>query len=132
MVYGSTIRSYKDLDVWQVAMDLAAACYRATEVFPREEIYGMTAQIRRASVSVAANIAEGYGRETSASFVQFLRIAQGSLKELETHLLLVERIQLLKPELLAPLLNQCERISKMLRNLIRSLNDPSRTTVREP
>jgi four helix bundle protein len=126
--YGLT----KDLDVWQVAMDLAATCCRATEVFPREEIYGMTAQIRRASVSVAANIAEGYGRETSASFVQFLRIAQGSLKELETHLLLVERIQLLKPEVLAPLLNQCERISKMLRNLIRSLNDPSRTTVREP
>jgi four helix bundle protein len=131
MVGDSTIRSYKDLDVWQVAMDLAAACYKATEAFPRAEIYGMTAQIRRASVSVAANIAEGYGRETSASFVQFLRVAQGSLKELETHLLLVERIQLLKAEALAPLLSQCERIGKMLRNLIRSLNDPSRSGARE-
>jgi four helix bundle protein len=131
MVGGSTIRSYKDLDVWQVAMDLATACYRATAVFPRDEIYGMTAQVRRASVSIAANIAEGYGRETSASFVQFLRIAQGSLKELETHLMLVERVQLLKSEELAPLLNQCERISKMLRNLIRSLNDPSRNTAKE-
>ena len=132
MVDGSTIRSYKDLDVWQVAMELATACYRATAAFPRDEIYGMTAQVRRASVSIAANIAEGYGRETSASFVQFLRIAQGSLKELETHLMLVERVQLSKTEELVPLLHQCERISKMLRNLIRSLNNPSRSTAKEP
>ena len=130
MVSGSSIRSYKDLEVWQVAMDLAQACYKVTATFPREEIYGMTAQVRRAAASIAANIAEGYGRETTGSFVQFLRIAQGSLKELETHLSLAERVQLSKANELAPLLSQCERVSKMLRNLIRSL-ERGRNTERQ-
>jgi four helix bundle protein len=87
------IRSYRDLRVWQQAMDLAEACYRATRQFPREELYGMTSQIRRAAVSVAANIAEGHGRDSTGEFVQFLRVAQGSLKELETHLLLSHRVE---------------------------------------
>ena len=104
-----------------MAMTLAEACYKTTAKFPRDEIYGMTAQIRRSAVSVAANIAEGYGRETTGSFVQFLRVAQGSIKELETHLLLAGRVQLSKVEEVTPLLGQCERVSKMLRNLIRSL-----------
>lgn len=69
MPSGTPIRSYRDLEVWQVAMDLAAGCYKSTTTFPREEIYGMTAQIRRAAASIAANIAEGYGRETTSSFV---------------------------------------------------------------
>jgi four helix bundle protein len=118
---GTSIRSYKDLDVWRVAMDLAVACYATTAGFPRDEIYGMTGQIRRASASIAANIAEGYGRETTGSFVQFLRIAQGSVKEPETHLLLAERVRISTEQELAPLLSQCERVSKMLRNFIRSL-----------
>ena len=121
MVSGSSIRSYKDLEVWQVAMDLAEACYKTTTTFPRDEIYGMTAQVRRAATSIAANIAEGYGRETTGSFIQFLRIAQGSNKELETHLLLAGRVQLSEAEELAPLLHRCDRVGKMLRNLIRSL-----------
>ena len=118
---GSPIRSYKDLEVWQVAMDVAVACYKTTAKFPREEIYGLTAQVRRAASSVAANIDEGYGRETTASFIHFLRVAQGSVKELETHLLLASRVESAKAEELGPLLDKCERVSKMLRNLIRSL-----------
>ena len=102
-------------------MDLAEACYKMTATFPREEIYGMTAQVRRAASSIAANIAEGYGRETTGSFIQFLRVAQGSTKELETHLLLASRVGVAKAEELTPLLVRCERVSKMLRNLIRSL-----------
>ena len=108
-------------------MDVAVACYSITAKFPRDEIYSLTAQVRRAASSVAANIAEGYGRETTASFIQFLRIAQGSLKELETHLLLASRIELAKAEELAPLLDKCERVSKMLRNLIRALAKGART-----
>ena len=81
----------------------------------------MTTQIRRAAASIPANIAEGYGRETTGSYVQFLRIAQGSVKELETHLMLCERVELLKPESATKLLETCERVSKMLRNLIRAL-----------
>jgi four helix bundle protein len=115
------IHSFKDLEVWQMAMTLAADCYQLTARFPKEEIYSMTAQIRRAAASVPANIAEGHGRENTGSFVQFLRIAQGSLKELETHLLLAERVKLTTEENVVPLLETCQRVGKMLRSLIRSL-----------
>lgn len=80
----SPIKSYRDLTVWQHAMDLAESLYRVTSPFPKEEMFGLTSQIRRAAVSVAANIAEGHGRERTQSFIQFLRQSQGSLKELET------------------------------------------------
>ena len=115
------IESYKDLDVWQVAMTLAQESYLLTARFPKDEMYGMTAQIRRAAVSIPANIAEGYGRDQTGSFVQFLRIAQGSARELETHLILAERIRLVDQQAVAPLQELCERVSKMLRSLIRSL-----------
>ncbi len=82
------IKSYKDLLVWQQAVDLAVTCYKLSKTFPKEDLFGMTSQLRRSSASVAANIAEGHGRESSASFIQFLRIAQGSLKETETHLII--------------------------------------------
>jgi four helix bundle protein len=121
MAASESIRSYKDLNVWKIGMDLAEAAYRHTASFPREEAFGMTAQIRRAAASIPANIAEGYGRESTGSYIQFLRVAQGSLKELETHLMLAERVGLLAPEPKAEMLNQAESISKMLRNLIRSL-----------
>ena len=118
---GDPIRSYKDLDVWRLGMALAETCYVVTREFPRDEIYGMTSQIRRAAVSIPANIAEGYGRENTGSFVQFLRISQGSLKELERHVMLAQRVSLLSQEVAARLLADCEVIGKMLRNLIRSL-----------
>src|SRR6187200_2383107 len=95
------IRSYKDLDVWQKSMALAEGCYRVTSQFPRDEIYGMTAQMRRAAVSIPANIAEGYGRDQTGPFIQFLRIAQGSARELETHLILAERIRLVDQQAVA-------------------------------
>ncbi len=115
------INSYRDLKVWQDAMALAEACYLETRAFPREEMFGLTAQIRRASSSVAANIAEGHGRETNGAFVQFLRIAQGSLKELETHILLSGRVGLLPLDHVGKLLVRCEELGKMVRSLIRSL-----------
>jgi four helix bundle protein len=73
------IDSYKDLIVWQQAVELAVSIYSLTKTWPREEIYGLTAQARRAATSIPANIAEGYGRESRAAYQQFLRIAQGSL-----------------------------------------------------
>ncbi|MGD9837368.1 MAG: four helix bundle protein [Afipia sp.] len=115
------ISSYRDLKVWQKAMAVAEQVYRLTVRFPRDEVYGMTSQIRRAAVSVAANVAEGHGREHSGSFVQFLRVAQGSLKELETHLLLALRVDLAPPAEVEPILVQCEELGKMLRSLIRSI-----------
>ena len=117
------INSYRDLRVWQDAMSLAEASYRLTREFPREELFGLTSQIGRSAGSIAANIAEGHGRENTGSFVQSLRIAQGSLKELETHLILAERIALLPASTLHAALAQCESLGKMVRALIRSLQD---------
>jgi four helix bundle protein len=113
--------SYRDLKVWQEAMSLAVACYELTRTCPKEEMYGMTSQIRRASASVAANIAEGHGRGTTAAFVHFLRTAQGSLKELETHLTLATRVELTSLDRVEALLAQCDGIGRMLRALMRSL-----------
>ena len=120
MASGS-LQSYRDLVVWQRGMSLAEVCYRLTAEFPRDELYGMIAQVRRSAVSIPANIAEGHGRENTGSFIQFLRIAQGSLKELETHLLLAERVGILGRDGVAPVLTECDEIGRMLRALIRSL-----------
>jgi four helix bundle protein len=119
------IKSYRDLRVWQEAMSLAEACYRLTGGFPREEQFGFTTQIRRSAGSIAANIAKGHGRESTGSFVQSLRISQGSLKELETHIILAERVGLLPASDLRAQLSQCESLGKMVRALIRSLQDKS-------
>ena len=115
------IESYRDLRVWQEAMDLAEACYRLTAKFPREEAYGLTSQIRRAVVSIPANIAEGYGRNSRGAYVQFLRIAQGSLKELETHILIAGRLELADPQSSDAALAACDAIGRMLLGLIRQL-----------
>ena len=123
MLTSPSIRSYRDLQVWQEGMNLAEACYRVTRGFPKEEIYGMTSQIRRAAASIPANIAEGYGREYRAEYIQFLRIAQGSLKELETHLLLTARVELTTTQAVHPILNQCGSLGRLLRALIRSLQN---------
>ena len=100
---------------------MATHCYDATSAFPANEIYGMASQMRRAAVSVAANIAEGHGREGTAQFIQFLRIAQGSVKELETHLIIAERVGLIGADPASSLLAECDEIGRMLRALIRSL-----------
>ena len=117
----SDIRSYRDLRVWNEAMELAAQCYRLTRSFPREEAFGMVAQIRRSGASVPANIAEGYGRESTGSYIQFLKTAQGSLKELETHLLLAIKVEIATVETASPVLERAETVGKMLRGLMRSL-----------
>ncbi|PRD41195.1 diversity-generating retroelement protein bAvd family protein [Phyllobacterium phragmitis] len=117
------INSYRDLLAWQQAMELVIAIYKSTESWPREEIYGLTSQVRRAAVSVPANIAEGYGRDTRGSYQQFLRIAQGSLKEVETHLLIAERLGFSKKEVVARMMAMSESIGKLLRLLIRRLSE---------
>ena len=105
-------------------MELAADCYELTKSLPREETFGLVAQIRRAAASVPANIAEGYGRESSGSYVQFLKHSQGSLKELETHVLLGEKVGLLDNSAVTPLLSRADAVGRMLRGLIKSLQRP--------
>jgi len=119
------IQSYRDLKVWQQGMDLTEVCYRITRQFPKDELYGMTAQIRRAAVSVPANIAKGHGRNSRGDYAHFLRVAQGSLKELETPLLLAQRIGLTIEKVVEPIVSKCDTLGKMLRALIRAL-EPAR------
>ncbi|WP_054310189.1 four helix bundle protein [Mesorhizobium sp. 1M-11] len=114
--------SYKNLVVWQQAMDLAVAVYATTKTWPKEELYGLTGQVRRAATSVPSNIAEGYGREIRGSYLQFLRIAQGSLKELETQLLIAERTGIASESTTDSLLVSAESVGKLLRLLIRKLS----------
>jgi four helix bundle protein len=121
------INSYRDLRVWQAAIALAEACYLLTRQFPKDEMFGMVAQIRRAAASVPANIAEGHGRELTRSFIQYLRIAQGSLKEVETHLLLSQRVGLVSEKDILSLMEQCESVGKLMRALIRSLQQKAAT-----
>jgi four helix bundle protein len=121
MSAGPPIKSYRDLRVWQESMTLAVECYQLTRAFPKEEMFGLSSQIRRSAASIPANIAEGHGRENTQSFIQYLRIAQGSLKELETHLLLAERVGLIVKENIEAVLRRCEAIGKMIRLLIRAL-----------
>jgi four helix bundle protein len=88
-----SVRSFRDLIVWQRAMELALAVYELTREFPKEEIYGLTSQLRRAAVSIASNIAEGHGRNTAGEFRQFLGVARGSNFEVQTQLVLSRRLK---------------------------------------
>jgi four helix bundle protein len=119
------IESYEDLEVWQLAMTLAEMTYRLTTHLPREETYGLAAQIKRAAVSIPSNIAEGFGRDGTASYVHFLRIALGSAREIETGLLLTARLQLVGAEHVDKPRETAIRVSKMLRALIRRLEERS-------
>ncbi len=114
-------RGFRDLLVWQQAMDLARDCYFLTKELPREELYGLTSQIRRAAISVPANIAEGNGRKTRKDYVSFLRLAQGSLREVETYLILIVEINLAQKEAVALLLTQLGSVARLLNRLIQSL-----------
>ena len=94
-----SIKSYCELEVWQKAMDLVVECYRTGERFPKTEVYGLTSQLRRAAVSVAANFAEGQGRSHTREFLNHLSMAYGSLMEVETHLQIAGRTELFGPAL---------------------------------
>jgi four helix bundle protein len=115
--------SYKDLEVWKRSIDLVTAIYMATRQFPREELYGLTGQLRRAAISIPSNIAEGQGRITKREFRQFLGQARGSLMEVETQLLIACKLDYLDSEGLNSLLDTCGRIKQMLYRLMNSLSD---------
>ncbi len=114
-------QAFQDLSVWQRAMKLTVTIYSLTKTFPREEIYGITSQLRRASVSIASNIAEGRGRGTDGEFRQFLNIAQGSTYEVQTQLLVAKQLKMGDDALLRKAEALCVETSKMLGAFIRSL-----------
>ena len=116
-----SIKSYRDLIVWQKAMDLVEMVYQVTKGFPKEEHYGLTNQLRRAAVSVPSNIAEGQARNSTAEFRNFLSIARGSLAEVETQLLIAERLKYIDSEKLGEILNIQTEINKMTNALMNKL-----------
>jgi four helix bundle protein len=117
----TSIRGYQDLEVWQRAMDLVIEAYRATQSFPMNERYGLTAQIRRAAVSVPSNIAEGRGRATAADFLRHLAIANGSIMEVETQLLIAARLGYLSTDASRVLLRRCSEVGRLLAGLVRAM-----------
>jgi four helix bundle protein len=114
------------LEVWQKAMLLVEECYRATAPFPAAEIYGLTNQIRRAAVSVPANIAEGQARQHTREFLQHLSIAYASLAELETHIQIAARLSYLNEAAEDTLLSRCGEVGRLINGLKRALNSNSR------
>ena len=115
------IRDYRDLTVWQRAMDLSVECYSASKHFPRVETYGMASQLRRAAVSIPSNIAEGNGRTTLGDYLRHLSVANGSLMELETHIQLAHRFGYLSGSQESRLLSSSLEIGRMLGRLMSSL-----------
>lgn len=120
------IASYRDLKVWQEAMALAEGAYHLTAILPKTRANALAEQMCRSAISVPANIAEGYGRESTRSYIQFLRIARGSLNELETQILLAQRLRFVDFTQTAVLLASVEATSKLLNGLIRSLREKNR------
>ncbi len=112
---------FKQLKVWQKAMSFAELIYQYTGRFPTSERMGMTSQIRRAVVSVSANIAEGCGKSTKADFIRFLHIAYGSVKEVENYIILASRLNYLNAQQVEEATTRCQEVSKMLFSLIRTL-----------
>lgn len=115
------VQSYRDLIAWQKSLELVLEIYRCTEIFPRTETYGLVSQLRRAAISVPSNIAEGHERISTGEFRQFLGRALGSLMEIETQIIVAERLEYLDKEKSAQLLERTSEVGKVLNGLLRSL-----------
>lgn len=106
--------SYREQFIWKKSVQLAVSCYELTQCFPKSETYGLVSQIRRSAVSVASNIAEGYGRKTKSEYVHFLHIALGSLRELDTQLIIAQRVELTDQQRFTPLVDEVEEMQKIM------------------
>ncbi len=115
------VKNYQELIVWQKAMDLVEEVYRLSKFFPREELYALTNQIRRAAVSVPSNIAEGQGRRTTADFLRHLSIAYGSLREIETQTLIAHRLMYIGNEKVESLMDRAGEVGRLLNGLMAAL-----------
>jgi four helix bundle protein len=116
-------RHFRDLQVWQKAMDLARETYTATQAFPKEELFGLTSQMRRAAVAIPSNIAEGHGRISDRSFRVFLTQARGSAFELETQTELAAALGYITKSAAKTMVKNCEEVARMLNGLILVLEE---------
>ncbi len=117
-----SVKNYRDLDVWKIAMEFVKDIYKITGKFPKEETYGLTQQLRRAAISVPSNIAEGSGRRSTQEFARFTNIASGSVCEVETQILLAVDLSYITDKECDLLIQKADRISKMLYALHKSLS----------
>jgi four helix bundle protein len=118
----SEVKSYKDLLIWQKGMDIVLSTYHLISDFPKDELYSLSSQIKRSSVSIPSNISEGYGRQSTQSYIQFIKIARGSLYELETQLLIAQRLNFIKDEnSFLELINMISDESKMINSFLNKL-----------
>jgi four helix bundle protein len=117
------VRSYQDLIAWQKAMDLVTEIYEVSHKFPREEIFALTSQLRRAAVSIPSNIAEGQGRSSRKEFLYFLGNAKGSLSEVETQVLIARKLDYIDDEVSNSLLNLSAEVGRILNGLLASLRN---------
>lgn len=122
-------KGYKDLQVWQKSMDFVDAVYSVTKAFPKDEVYGLTSQLRRSAVSIASNIAEGSSRNSAKEFIRFIEISYGSLAEAETQIYIANRQKYIVDELTNKLLEQASEIGRMLNGLLGSLNKKLKTAL---
>ncbi|SRR5229473_3674188 len=118
-----TLRHYQELIAWQKAMDLVVLVYKVSAGFPKEELFGLTVQIRKAAVSIPSNIAEGQGRNTTRDFIHFLGIAKGSLQELQTQLVVAHRLNYLNEIVRTELLDLSYEVGRLIHGLMNSLKE---------
>jgi four helix bundle protein len=114
-------RNYTDLLAWQKAMDLIESVYKVAKEFPKEELFGLTSQLRRAAISIPSNIAEGQGRNSRGDFRRYLSIAHGSIRELETHIHIATRLGYIGEPQRQAMLSQCGEVGRLVRGLSNSL-----------
>ena len=114
--------SYKELIVWQKSIQLVTDIYKLTKIFPKEEAYGLVSQMHRAAISIPSNIAEGHDRNSDKEFSQFLCIARGSLAELETQIIISEKLEYTNEKQITPILNNCYEIGRMINGLLTKFN----------
>ena len=117
------MKDFKELKVWHKAYDLALSVYEVSRGFPREEMYGLTSQLRRAAVSIGANIAEGCGRRSDGELVRFLQIARGSASEVEHHLLLARDLKFLHATAHQNIEKRLQEVQRMLTSLVSSVQE---------
>ncbi len=116
------VRTYRDLIVWQKAMQLVTQIYSIIKTLPKEELYGLMSQIRRSSISIPSNIAEGYGRYSTNDYIRFLQISRGSLYELQTQLEICLNLKYLSKKVFEEVYEQSKEVERMLSSLIRKVN----------
>ena len=118
----SEIKSYKDLLIWEKGIEIVALTYKIVSSFPKDELYALSSQIKRSSISISSNIAEGYGRQSTQNYIQFIKIARGSLCELKTQLLVAKKLDFIQDEkLFSELINQITEESKMINSFLNKL-----------